>query len=200
MINPKLKIGDRVQILHMEDEMDSVPMGTWGEVTRISNVMGEEIYGVKWDNGQSLNILSTTDVWDTEENRGKFKKKKITEQDETQRHHNLYRNIDVFTNFKMRYLHEYLKKVRDCGVVNMFQAAPLLYMGKDRMEHMFKFQDIENDICDEVLDMANIAQAEMIAGVIKTLESQGKEESLENINRYLQRYSQKVLENYMNLF
>lgn len=200
MINPKLKVGDRVQILHMEDEMDSVPMGTWGEVTRVSNVMGEDIYGVKWDNGQSLNILSTTDVWDTEENRGKFKKKKITEQDETERHNNLYRNIDVFTNFKMRYLHEYLKKVRDCGVVNMFQAAPLLYMGRDRMEHMFKFQDIENDICDEVLDMANIAQAEMISGVIKTLESKGKEESLENINSYLRRYSQKVLENYINLF
>lgn len=200
MINPKLKIGDRVQILHMEDEMDSVPMGTWGEVTGVSNVMGEDIYGVRWDNGQSLNILSTTDVWDTEENRGKFKKKKITEQDETQRHHNLYRNIDVFTNFKMRYLHEYLKKVRDCGVVNMFQAAPLLYMGRDRMEHMFRFQDIEDEICEEVLDMANIAQAEMITGVIKTLESKGKEDSLENINSYLRRYSQKVLENYINLF
>lgn len=200
MINPELKVGDRVQILHMEDEMDSVPMGTWGEVTRVSNVMGENIYGVKWDNGQSLNILSTTDVWDTEENRGKFKKKKITEQDETQRHNNLYRNIDVFTNFKMRYLHEYLKKVRDCGVVNMFQAAPLLYMGKDRMEHFFRYQDIENEICEEVLDMANIAQAEMITGVIKTLESKGKEDSLENINSYLRRYSQKVLENYINLF
>ena len=200
MINPKLKVGDRVQILHMEDEMDSVPMGTWGEVTRVSNVMGEDIYGVKWDNGQSLNILSTTDVWDTEENRGKFKKKKITEQDETERHNNLYRNIDVFTNFKMRYLHEYLKKVRDCGVVNMYQAAPFLYMGKDRMEHFFRYQDIENEICEEVLDMANMAQHEMVTGVIKVLESQGKEDSLEIINRYLQRYSQKVLENYINLF
>jgi hypothetical protein len=200
MINPKLKIGDRVQILHMEDEMDSVPMGTWGEVTRVSTVMGEDIYGVSWDNGQSLNILSTTDVWDTEENRGKFKKKKITEQDETERHNNLYRNIDVFTNFKMRYLHEYLKKVRDCGVVNMYQAAPFLYMGKDRMEHFFRYQDIENEICEEVLDMANMAQHEMVTGVIKVLESQGKEDSLEIINRYLQRYSQKVLENYINLF
>ena len=200
MINPKLKVGDRVQILHMEDEMDSVPMGTWGEVTRVSDVMGEDIYGVKWDNGQSLNILSTTDVWDTEENRGKFKKKKITEQDETERHNNLYRNIDVFTNFKMRYLHEYLKKVRDCGVVNMYQAAPFLYMGKDRMEHFFRYQDIENEICEEVLDMANMAQHEMVTGVIKVLESQGKEDSIEIINRYLQRYSQKVLENYINLF
>jgi hypothetical protein len=200
MINPKLKVGDRVQILHMEDEMDIIPMGTWGTVERVSNVMDEDIYGVKWDNGKTLNILSTTDVWDTEENRGEFKKKKISEQDETERHKALVKNMDVFTNFKMRYLYEYLKKVRDCGVVNMFQAAPFLYMGKDRMEHFFKYNDIENEICDEVLDMANMAQHEMVTGVIKVLESQGKEDSIEIINRYLQRYSQKVLENYMMLF
>jgi hypothetical protein len=200
MINPKLKVGDRVQIMHMEDEMDIIPMGTWGPVERVSNVMDEDIYGVKWDNGKTLNILSTTDVWDTEENRGEFKKKKISEQDETERHKALVKNMDVFTNFKMRYLYEYLKKVRDCGVVNMFQAAPLLYMGKDRMEHFFKYNDIENEICDEVLDMANMAQHEMVTGVIKVLESQGKEDSIEIINRYLQRYSQKVLENYMMLF
>jgi hypothetical protein len=200
MINPKLKVGDRVQIMHMEDEMDIIPMGTWGTVERVSNVMDEDIYGVKWDNGKTLNILSTTDVWDTEENRGEFKKKKISEQDETERHKALVKNMDVFTNFKMRYLYEYLKKVRDCGVVNMFQAAPFLYMGKDRMEHFFKYNDIENEICDEVLDMANMAQHEMVTGVIKVLESQGKEDSIEIINRYLQRYSQKVLENYMMLF
>jgi hypothetical protein len=200
MINPKLKVGDRVQIMHMEDEMDIIPMGTWGTVERVSNVMDEDIYGVKWDNGKTLNILSTTDVWDTEENRGEFKKKKISEQDETERHKALVKNMDVFTNFKMRYLYEYLKKVRDCGVVNMFQAAPFLYMGKDRMEHFFKYNDIENEICDEVLDMANMSQHEMVTGVIKVLESQGKEDSIEIINRYLQRYSQKVLENYMMLF
>lgn len=200
MINPKLKVGDRVQIMHMEDEMDIIPMGTWGEVTRVSNTMGEDIYSVKWDNGQYLNILSTTDIWDTEENRSKFKKKKISEQDETQRHENLYRNLDVFQNFKMRYLHNYLKKVRDCGVVNMFQAAPFLYMGKNRMENLFNYQDIEDEICDEVLEMADMAQSEMVNGVIKVLESQGKDDSLENINRYLRRYSQKVLENYINLF
>jgi len=200
MINPKLKVGDRVQILHMEDEMDIIPMGTWGIVERVYNVMDEDIYGVKWDNGKTLNILSTADVWDTEENRGKFKKKKITEQGEIERHNALYGNMDVFTNFKMRYLHEYLKKVRECGAVNMFTAAQFLYMGRDRMEHMFRYQDIESDICEEVLDMANMAQHEMVSGVIKVLESEGKEVELNKINRYLQRYSQKVLENYMLLF
>jgi hypothetical protein len=64
---------------------------------------------------------------------------------------------------------------------------------------MFAYQDIENEICDEVLDMANMAQHEMVSGVIKVIESEGKEVELSKINRYLQRYSQKVLENYMHL-
>ena len=68
------------------------------------------------------------------------------------------------------------------------------------MEHMFAYQDIESEICDEVLEMANMAQHEMVSGVIKVLENEGKEVELSKINRYLQRYSQKVLENYMHLF
>jgi hypothetical protein len=45
-----------------------------------------------------------------------------------------------------------------------------------------------------------MAQHEMVSGVIKVLENEGKEVELSKINRYLQRYSQKVLENYMHLF
>jgi hypothetical protein len=40
----------------------------------------------------------------------------------------------------------------------------------------------------------------MINGTIKALNAQGKEESLENINRYIPRYATKVVELYFNLF
>jgi hypothetical protein len=39
----------------------------------------------------------------------------------------------------------------------------------------------------------------MINGVIKILEKEKKELSVENINRYLQRYSQKLLMHYVNV-
>jgi hypothetical protein len=68
MINPKLKIGDRVVLLDMENE-DNMTPGTWGTVTRISHVFGTTDYGVKWDDGGSLNLLSDVDKWDTNENR-----------------------------------------------------------------------------------------------------------------------------------
>jgi hypothetical protein len=190
MLNPELEKGDRVICLHMEDEWTSVPPGTKGIVKNKQEMFGDTQYSVEWENGSSLALLSSCDAW-------KLDKKRV---DENFGHDEVFlRNIDVFKNFKMRYLHEFLKKVRECGAVNMFTAAPFLYMGKDRMEHMFAYQDIENEICDEVLDMANMAQHEMVSGVIKVLESEGKEVELSKINRYLQRYSQKVLENYMHL-
>ncbi len=63
MINPELKVGDRVILLHMEDEYSNVPPTTEGVVTNVNDVMGETIYSVKWDNGSSLNLISTTDLW-----------------------------------------------------------------------------------------------------------------------------------------
>jgi ribonuclease D len=101
----------------------------------------------------------------------------------------------------MKFLNQYLKMVRDSSIVNMFGAAPYLYIGKDRIEHEFKYSDIhDEDAFNKVLENANLAQAEMINGVINVLKAEGKEESLENINRYIKRYATKVLMNYMNLF
>jgi hypothetical protein len=67
------------------------------------------------------------------------------------------------------------------------------------MELEFRYHRTDNEICDEVLDMANIAQAEMISGVIRYLEDNGKEVELSSINRFIPRFATKVLENYMYL-
>lgn len=197
MINPELKEGDRVVCLQMEDEFSSVPPGTAGTVERVSEIFGITQYNVTWDNGSTLALLSDVDAWDFEENMKK-RRRKINEDIEGI-NDTFMKNIDVFKNFKMKFLKDYLVKLRDCGVTNMLGAAPYLYMGRDRMEIDFKYHNADDEICDEVLEMANLAQAEMIAGVIKVLESKNKEVSLDNINSYLRRYSSKILENYIAL-
>lgn len=195
MINPKLKKGDRVICLQMEDEFSSVPPGTTGTVERISEVFGEIQYNVRWDNGSSLALLSDVDAWDLEENfKNRRKLKESSEPNDV-----FLRNVDVFQNFKMKFFKDYLIKLKNCGVTNMFAASPYLYMGKDRMKIDFSYHRKDDEICDEVLELANISQAEMIAGVMKLLESKGKEVTLENINRNLKIYSVKILENYMYL-
>lgn len=198
MINPELKEGDRVVCLQMEDEFSSVPPGTAGTVDRVSEVFGVVQYNVRWDNGSSLALLSDVDAWDFEDNvKKKRQKRKLTEQDDTAKF--FMDNTELFRNFKMKFLKEYLVKLAKCGVVNMFQAAPYLWMGKSRMELDFRYNNVENDICDEVLDNADEAQSIMINGVIKILEKEGKEPEVDKINSYLRKYSTKIVMGYMYL-
>ena len=190
MINPELKKGDRIILLHMSGE-SSVPDGTHGTVYSVDKVFGDVQYGVEWDNGSKLALLSDTDMWDKEE---RFKvKKKITEDIDKF----VMDNIDVFKHFNMKFLKKYLLMIRKASFTNMYGASPYLYMGRERIEHEFKYKDIHNEEAfEEVLNHANQAQAEMINGVINYLEDKGIEEDMSSINRYLQRFATKIVQTY----
>ena len=190
-MNPKLEKGDRVCLLYMSGEISMNP-GECGTVTSVDTIFGVVQYGVKWDNGSSLALLSDTDAW-------KFEKKQIKE-DELDRMNVLYKNIDVFRFFKMGFLHKYLLAIRKASIVNMFESPPYLWMGRERIKHEYKYKNIsDEDAFEEMLDMANQAQAEMINGVIDYLEDQGIEENMDNINKYLRRFATMIVQNYMHI-
>jgi hypothetical protein len=190
-MNPKLEKGDRVCLLYMSGEISMNP-GECGTVTSVDTIFGDIQYGVKWDNGSSLALLSDTDAW-------KFEKKQIKE-DELDRMNVLYKNIDVFKFFKMGFLHKYLLLVRKASIVNMFQSPPYLWMGSERIKHEYKYKDIHNEEAfDEMVAMSDQAQAEMINGVINYLESEGIEENMDNINKYLRRFATMIVQNYMHI-
>ena len=190
-MNPKLKVGDRVCLLYMSGEISMNP-GECGIVKSVDNVFGDIQYGVKWDNGSNLALLSDTDAW-------KLEKKQIKE-DELDRMNVLYKNMDVFKFFKMGFLYKYLKLVRKASIVNMFQAPPYLWMGSERIKHEYKYKDIHNEEAfDEMVEMSDQAQAEMINGVINYLESEGIEENMDNINKYLRRFATMIVQNYMHI-
>jgi hypothetical protein len=189
MINPKLKPGERVILLHMNDETSVLP-GTWGTVKRAYELFGTDQYDVEWDNGSKLSLIGDEDMWDNKER----KKKTIKEDD---RNKFFMDNIDVFKYFNMKFLKKYLLMIREASITNMYGAGPYLYMGRERIEHEFKYQDIHNeDAFEEVLDHANQAQAEMINGVINYLEDKGIEGDMSSVNRYLQRFATKIVQTY----
>lgn len=189
MINPKLKPGDRVILLHMDGETSVLP-GSWGTVTRAYVLFGTEQYDVEWDNGSKLSLIGDTDMWDNKER----KRKTIKEDD---RNKFFMENIDVFKHFNMKFLKKYLLMIRASGITNMYGASPYLYMGRERIEHEFKYKDVPNEEAfEEVLDNANQSQAEMINGVINYLEEKGIEEDMSSINRYLQRFATKIVQTY----
>lgn len=205
MINPKLNVGDRVVLLHMDGET-SVSPGEQGTVIAHSKVFGDDQYTVSWDSGSKLALISSVDLWDTPKDRKKpnsveervITKKSITEIDDQNRV--FLKNIDIFKHFNMKFLKSYLMDIRESGITNMFGSAPYLYMGKDRIEHEFKYKNIDEDLIEKVLDRADQSQSEMINGTINALNAQGKEESLANINKYISRYATMVVETYFHLF
>ena len=65
-MNPRVKEGDRIVCIHMNDQYSPVPGGTGGVVTRVSDdpeSIGEKIIDVEWDNGRSLSLISSEDIW-----------------------------------------------------------------------------------------------------------------------------------------
>jgi hypothetical protein len=192
MLNPKLNKGDKVLLLHMEGEMMSP--GSKGTVTGMSRDPFEKdavIYNVRWDDGGSLSLLSVTDAW-----------KKIEEPiKESFEHAKWFINNKIIIEcFDTRFLGEFLKKIKQSGITNMFGASPYLYMGRERIENEFKYQNIHNEEAfDEVLDMADEAQHKMINGVMKVIEKEDKEISVELVNRYIKRYSSLFLDYWMRL-
>ena len=190
-MNPELKKGDRITLLYMRDESSMFP-GDSGTVTSVDVIFGDKQYGVNWDSGSKLALLADTDAW-------KLEKKQIKE-DELDRMNVLYKNIDVFKFFKMGFLHKYLLLVRKASIVNMFQSPPYLWMGSERIKHEYKYKDINNEEAfDEMVEMSDQAQSEMINGVINYLESEGIEENMDNINKYLRRFATKIVQNYMHI-
>jgi len=189
MINPKLKPGERVVLLHMDGETSILP-GTWGTVTKAYELFGTDQYDVNWDNGSKLSLIGDEDVWDNQER----KKRTIKEDDNNKFFMN---NIDVFKYFNMKFLKKYLLIIRESGITNMYAAGPYLYMGRERIVHEFKYKDIDNEEAfEEVLQHSNQAQAEMINGVINYLNDKGIEEDMSSINRYLQRFASKIVQTY----
>ena len=187
-INPPLNVGDNIILLYMKGESKSP--GLKGVVREITNVFEEDIISVDWEDGSRLSLLSKEDAWAHD------KSKQIQE---AERDKWLAANLDI-TNFNTRLIVKFLIKVRDSGITNMFGAAPYLYLGKERIAHEFKYNDLKNEEeFEEVLDMADEVQSAMINGCIKVLEKEKKELSLENINRYLQKYSQKLLMHYIHV-
>jgi len=128
MINPEVKTGDRIICYHMESEL-SVPPGTKGTVVRVSRdpfeSNDEKIVEVKWDNGSKLSLLSSQDIW-------KLDKKNIKEAVQAPPEYDYFKqNPEIFVNYDWRFLKKYLYLLRDTGLVNMFEASPFLFSGKE---------------------------------------------------------------------
>jgi hypothetical protein len=65
MLNPKVKPGDTIMLLHMDGEMLSP--GTKGIVTRVDRDPfesgDEQLIYVDWESGSKLSLVTSVDAW-----------------------------------------------------------------------------------------------------------------------------------------
>jgi hypothetical protein len=192
-----LKEGDRIVLIDMTDE-PTLSFGDKGTFTGVHKGGGFNQYKVKWDKGGSLYMLDD-DKWMKEEDFNEMIERKKNRNIQESQISDLSDDSFLLKHFNMLFLKRYLNKLRESSVVNMFAAAPYLYMGKERLAHEHKYSDT-NESFDELLDMADQAQREMVSGVISILEEEDKELSSENINSKLKRYSPKIIKFYAKYY
>jgi hypothetical protein len=194
-LNPELKVGDKIMCFHMEGET-GVPPGTTGIVTSINRDPFEspddKLINVNWENGSNLALISSTDAW-------KKVSEKITESNTGDPHYNFFsKNSEVFENFDWRFFREFLYKLRDSGVINMMQARPFLYSGKEWIDRYHGETQEENESFQEVLEMADESKDKLIQGLMKYMESKNLNiDDMSRVNHLAEKFASKIVQLYM---
>ena len=219
--NAPLETGDRVVCLKMQDDY-GVPGGIPGIVKGVSNVFGENQYNVKWKNGSSLALIEGVDQWlkvvdeeekeeeDIQETRVLTKKQFL---EETRKIENIPQEYVKYSRmYDMREIKKFLDLLRKSGVTNMYQAAPYLYLGKDRIAHEHHYDDMDEEreeTFQELIDMAEDVRNVMIRGAFNHYDSKRSDEEgdeddddrryLRGVEDIMRRDSQTLLKLWMSM-
>lgn len=196
MLNPELKVGDRIVCYSMEDEV-SVPPGTKGTVTKVQADpfdIESKIISVKWDNGSSLSLLSDVDTW-------KLVKQKVEEQvnrDDDPHGHYMATNRELRRAMDLNYFLEYFKLLRNSGITNMFGSSPFVYMDSNHLERYYGEDKEDNEDFQKLLEIQDEARSKFLSGLVKYAEL--KNIDLENdskINSLARKLAIDLLQFYM---
>lgn len=194
--NPELTKGDRIIVISMDGETDSVPMMSAGVVDGINNTPFGLQYKVSWDNGSKLDLIPEIDIYYLEDDYLKAKelrKKSVNESDSMEW---FVDNKDLKKFFDLKKILSYLELIRKSGITNMWGAGPLIYIGGEMLDRLNPYPPDEESF-REAVEMADDVKDELIRGIIKFMESKGQEIELEVVKRHAQKFAQKLLEYWM---
>jgi hypothetical protein len=194
-LNPPVQTGDKIICYHMDGET-GVPAGTKGTVTSVTRDPFEtdndgQIISVNWENGSKLSLLTTTDAW-------KKVVEEIQESTNSPEYDFFKKNPEIFENFDYKFFKKYLLKLRESGVINMFQAAPFLYSGEEWIDRYHGEHQEDNEAFQEVLEMADESKNKMIQGLLKYMESKNLDiDDMSRVNSLMHRFAMKINQFYI---
>lgn len=202
-INPKLKEGDRIILVHMDGE--SLGTGIKGKVTKVeqtpkftSNDIGFQ-YAVEWydedDNVISrLSLIPESDAWilDSDYDIEPIQEIKINDVDDLV---TIGEFLGLFNRGELNKIYEFLELERRLGTHNMFtEGGKFILSGPDYIKDYIKLKSYEREfdedkelIIDKIMERSQETKDIFIRAAMKLLENENKELSVRNIQRSMQR-------------
>lgn len=168
MLNPEVKVGDRIVLFEMDDEI-SVPPGTKGTVTKVQQDpfdKDEILISVNWDNGSTLALLSGMDKW-------KLAKQKVDEQinrDDDPHTHFMVTNRELKKAMDLNYFLEYFKLLRNSGITNMFGSSQFVYMDSEHLDRYYGEDREDNEDFQKLLGIQDDVRSKFLGGLVKYAE------------------------------
>lgn len=104
-----------------------------------------------------------------------------------------YTKLKKYYDFKL--IFEYLETLRKTGITNMFGAAPFLYIGKERLEHEFKYKNIpDEEEFEELLDMSEDVKNDIVRGSYTQLQDNSDSSNfIRSVERKVQNDARDIL-------
>jgi len=212
--NPKLKEGDRIVLIYMPGE--DVDTGTKGKVIKITPQpsFGSEfdyMYNVEWydDNEKvisNLSLIPQSDTWmlDPEFNQKNLQEARFTELDDLIKHHEWSK---LFKKSDLQYIIDYLKVIRELGVVNIMEAGQFLGQTKEYLTKYFdlhrmqrELDDDKEELIEKIIDMSDKVRNIMISASITDLERKNQEITGRSATNRLNRLAGELLRWYIKSF
>lgn len=198
-VNPKLEVEDRIVLIYMDDNYSPVPVGTKGTVKSVGRDPFETdgyIYEVKWDNGSKLALVSTTDIWLKEEELNQKTVQESNQMDDLIKLKDLLKYVDTKLIFK------FLLKIRQSGIVNMFQSTDFIWSGPEFLKKFIALEEykgfkIDKKLKQELIDLSKKTQSELVSGAINILNDKNIEFDETRINTQIKDLARKSLQFYI---
>ena len=113
---------------------------------------------------------------------------------------------DVFKYMKEKVFFDFLKKIRESGIVNMLESGQFLMSGPEYLKKFIEMEEMrgrefDEDMVEELLDLAEQTKNEIIQATFKIMEDKGIEDySTQKINQIARKLSKDALIYYITMF
>ena len=113
---------------------------------------------------------------------------------------------DIFKSTNEKIFFDFLTKLRDSGLVNMFDSTQFLVSGAEYLKKFIEMEELkgrefDEDMVEELLDLAEQTKSELVMAAFSLIEDEGKDDySTNNINRKLRTLTSMALRYYLMIY